>query len=43
MVVGACQSFSDKWPGFSEITELYINLGIGFCITCLVLSNYKNS
>ena len=34
MVVGARQSFfSDKKPGFLEIIEVYLNLGIGFCIT----------
>ena len=43
MVVGARQSFqfSDKWSGFSKIIALWLNLGIGFCITWLVLSNYK--
>ena len=43
MAVGAGQSFqfSDKWSGFSEIIELCLNLGVGFCITWLVLSNYK--
>ena len=30
VVVGACQSFSDKQPSFMEITHLCQNLGIGF-------------
>ena len=33
-----------KKPGFFEIINLCLNLGIGFCITCitkLVLPNYK--
>ena len=44
VVVGARQifNFSDKKPGFLEIIEIYLNLGIGFCITRLVLPNYKN-
>ena len=36
MVVGARQSFqffSEKIPGFLEIEEFWINLGMGFCIT----------
>ena len=33
--------FSDKKPGFLEIIEVYLNLGIGFWITSLVLPNYK--
>ena len=44
MVVGARQSFQF----FRQITwflgnniELCLNLGIGFCITSLVLPNYK--
>ena len=43
MVVGAHQSFgfSDKKPGFLEIIEVCLNLGIRFCITWLVLLNYK--
>ena len=43
VVAGACQSFyfSDKQPGFSEIIKLCLNLGIEFCITLLVLPNYK--
>ena len=32
--------FSDKYPGFSGIIELFLNFGIGFCITWLVLPNY---
>ena len=34
MVVGASQSFnfSDKKPGFLEIVEVCLNLGIGFSI-----------
>ena len=35
--------FSDKIPGFSDIIEFYANLGIGFCITELVLSNHKKN
>ena len=44
MVVGARKvfNFSDKKPGFLEIIEICLNLGIGFCITWLVLPNYKN-
>ena len=34
-------NFSDKWPAFLEIIELGLNLGIEFCITSLVLSNYQ--
>ena len=34
-------NFSDKKPGFLEIIEVCPNLGIRFCITCLVLLNYK--
>ena len=43
MVVGACQSFQffRQKPVFSEIIEVCLNLGIGFCITWLVLPNYK--
>ena len=44
MVVGARWSsfnFSDKKPGFLEIIEVCLNLGIGFCITWLVLPTYK--
>ena len=35
MVVGARQAFkfSEKKPGFLEIIELCLNLGIGFSIT----------
>ena len=44
MVARACQSFEffRQKPGFLEIIEVYLNLGIGFCITWLVLPNYKN-
>ena len=43
MVVGALKDFdfSDKKPGFWEIIDLCFNLGIGFCITQLVFSNYN--
>ena len=43
MVVGTCQSFQffGKKPGFLEIIEVCLNLGIGSCITWLVLRNYK--
>ena len=43
MVIGACQVFnsSDKKPGFLEITEVCLNLGIGFCTTLLALPNNK--
>ena len=34
-------NFSDKKSGFLEIIEVCLNLGIGFCITWLVLPNYK--
>ena len=34
-------NFSDKKPGFLEITDLHFNLGIRFCITWLVLPSYK--
>ena len=34
-------NFSGKKPGFLEIIEVYLNLGIEFCITWLVLPNYK--
>ena len=33
-------NISDKKPGFLEIIEVYLNLDIRFCITCLVLPNY---
>ena len=43
MIVGARQGFQffRQKPGFSEIIQLCLNVGIGFCITWLVLSNYK--
>ena len=43
MVVKAGQSFqfSDKQSGFLKIIELFLNLGIEFCVTWLVLPNYK--
>ena len=34
-------NFSEKKPGFLEIIEVCLNLGIEFCITWLVLPNYK--
>ena len=40
MVVGAF-NFLDKKPGFLEIIEVCLNLGIRFCITWLVLPNCK--
>ena len=45
MVVRAHQSFqfSDKKPGFLEIIEVCLNLGIRFCITWVVLLNYKKN
>ena len=33
--------FETKNPGFLEITDLCLNLGIVLCITWLVLPNYK--
>ena len=33
--------FQTKKTGFLEIIDLCLNLGIGFCITWLVLPNYK--
>ena len=44
MVVGARRSFQifrQKKPGFLEIIEVCLDLGIGFCITSLVLPNHK--
>ena len=44
MVIGAHQSFQflrQKKPDFFEIIDLCLNLGIRFCVTWLVLSNYK--
>ena len=43
MVVGAHQSFHflDKKPGFLEIIQVCLNLGIRFCRTWLLLTNYK--
>ena len=44
MVLGASSKFSffkKKDPGFSKIIEVCLNLGIGFCLTWLVLPNYK--
>ena len=42
MVAGACQIFNflDKKPGFLEIIEVCLNLGIRFCMTWLVLLYY---
>ena len=34
-------NFSNKLTGFSELIKLCLNLGIGFFITWLVLSNYE--
>ena len=45
-VVGARQSFQffrQRKPGFLEIIDFCLNLGIGFCITWLVLQNHKES
>ena len=44
MVIEARQSFQffRQKPGFLKIIEVYLNLCIGFCITWLVLPNYKN-
>ena len=36
-------NFSDKKPGFLEIIEVCLNLGVGFYITWLVLPNYKKT
>ena len=33
--------FETKKPGFLEIIDLCLNLGIVLCITWLVLPNYK--
>ena len=43
MAVGASQSyqFFRQKPGFLEIIEVCLNLGIGFCITWLALPTYK--
>ena len=43
MVVGARQPFQffRQKPGFLEIMEVCLNLGIWFCITWFVLPNYK--
>ena len=45
MVVGARQryNFSDKKPGFFEIIDLCLNVGIGFCTTWLVLPNREKN
>ena len=34
-------NFSDKKSGLLEIIEVCLNLGIGFCITWLVLPKHK--
>ena len=34
-------NFSNKKPGFSEIREVCLNLGIGFGIIWFALPNYK--
>ena len=36
-------NFSDKKTGFLEMIEVCLNFGIGFCITWLVLPNYKKN
>ena len=36
-------NFSDKKSGFLEIIDVYLNLRVGFCITWLVLPNYKKN
>ena len=44
MTVGARQSFKffrQKKTSFLEIIDLCFNLGIGFCITCIVLPNFE--
>ena len=43
MVVGAHQvfNFSDKKRGFLEIIEVWVNVGVRFCVTWLVLLNYE--
>ena len=43
MIGGACQIFQffRKKTGFLEIIKACLNLGIEFCITWLVLLNYK--
>ena len=41
MVAVKFSNFSDKKPSFLEIIEIYLNLGIGFCITWLELRIYK--
>ena len=45
MAVGASQSyqFFRQKPGFLEIIEVCLNLGIRFCITWLVLLNYRKN
>ena len=45
MVVGARQSiqFLGQKTWFVEIIEVCINLGIGFCITGLLLPNYSTT
>ena len=43
MAVGDRQNlnFSEKQPGFSEIIQICLNLGLEFWIARLVLPNYK--
>ena len=36
-------NFSDKIPSFSKTIELCLTFCMGFCITLLVLPNYKES
>ena len=42
MVAGVF-NFSDKKPGFLEMIQVCLNVGIGFCITWLLLPNYKKN
>ena len=43
MELAKVYNFPDKKPGFLEIIEVCLNLGIGFCVTWLVLPNYKKN
>ena len=45
MLVGACQNFQffRQKTGSLEIIVVSLNLGIRFCITLLVLPNYKQN
>ena len=42
MYIDHQKHFSDKLPGFSEIKELCLNLGIGFCILISTIKLSKN-